>query len=117
MPSMPEPMVGDVWEVLFGSGVGREQQGIRSALVISNQDYNGIPHGLCIVVPITGTRRGVASQLDVAPPEGGFTKPSVILCEQVRALSLLRFRRKRGEVSQDMLAQVQAVVGAFIFRV
>jgi len=117
MPSMPEPMVGEVWEVLLGSGVGREQQGIRPALVISNQDYNGIPHGLCIVVPITGTQRGVASQLDVAPPEGGLTKPSVILCEQVRALSLLRFRRKRGEVTGDTLQRVQAVVGAFIFRV
>lgn len=116
MPSTPEPMVGEVWEVLFGSGVGREQQGIRPALVISNEDYNGIPHGLCTVVPMTGTQRGVASQLDIAPPEGGLTKPSVILCEQVRALSLLRFRRKRGEVSQDMLDQIQTVIGMFIDR-
>lgn len=116
MPSTPEPMVGEVWEVLFGSGLGREQQGIRPALVISNQDYNGVRHGLCIVVPMTGTQRGVPSQLDIAPPEGGLTKPPVILCEQVRALSLLRFRKKRGEVSQDTLDRVQTMVGMFIDR-
>lgn len=114
MPNTPEPMVGDVWEVFFGSGLGREQQGIRPALVISNQDYNGVPHGLCIVVPMTGTQRGVASHLDIAPPEGGLTKPSVILCEQVRAVSLLRFRRKRGDVTVETLQNVQSVAGIFI---
>lgn len=117
MPSTPEPMVGEVWEVLFGSGVGREQQGIRPAVVISNQNYNDTPHELCIVAPVTGSQRGVPSQLNIEPLEGGLTKPSVIMCEQVRAVSLLRFRRKRGEVSQETLAKVQAIVGMFIDRV
>lgn len=116
MPSMPEPTVGEVWEVFFGTGVGREQQGIRPAVVVSDQHYNQTPHQLCIVAPITGRQRGIASQLDISPPEGGLTKSSVIMCEQVRAVSLLRFRRKRGEVSQETLQQVQELVGIFIDR-
>lgn len=114
MPRTPEPMVGEVWEVVFGTGVGREQHGIRPALVISIQEYNGIQHGLCIVVPMTGTHRGIPSQLDVTPPEGGLTKPSVILCEQVRAVRLLRLRRRRGTVTDDTLQRVRVVTGAFI---
>ncbi|MDQ3655861.1 MAG: type II toxin-antitoxin system PemK/MazF family toxin [Chloroflexota bacterium] len=113
---MPEPMVGEVWTILFDSVVGREQGGLRPGLILSNDVYNAIPHELRIVVPITGTDRGVAAHLPIHPPEGGLSKPSVIMCEQVTAQSLLRFRRKRGEVSQDMLDQVQAMVGMFIDR-
>jgi mRNA interferase MazF len=110
-------MVGEVWTILFDPVVGREQGGLRPGLILSNEGYNAIPHELRIVVPITGTDRGVATHLSIEPPEGGLTKASVIMCEQVAAQSLLRFRNKRGDVSQDTLAQVQAVVGMFIDRV
>ena len=116
MPSTPEPTVGEVWDVYFGRGVGREQQGIRPALVVSNQDYNAIPHSLCIVVPITGTARDVPSHFPILPPEGGLSKPSVALCEQVRALSLQRFRKKRECVTSETLAAVQRIIGMFIDR-
>jgi mRNA-degrading endonuclease toxin of MazEF toxin-antitoxin module len=96
--------------------VGREQQGIRPTLVVSNQHYNTTPHSLCIVAPITGTHRGVPSHYPVDPPEGGLSKTSVVLCEQVRALSLLRFRRKRGEVTIETLEAVQRIIGMFIDR-
>jgi hypothetical protein len=36
------------------------------------------------------------------------------MCEQVGAQSLLRFRRKRGEVSAETLEAVQRIVGMFI---
>lgn len=117
MPSMPEPMAGEVWTILFDPVVGREQGGLRPGLILSNDGYNAIPHELRIVVPITGTDRGLPAHLPLSPPEGGLSKPSVVMCEQVAAQSLLRFRKKRGEVSQDMLDQVQAVVGMFIDRV
>ncbi len=117
MPSTSEPMAGEVWTILVDPVVGREQGGLRPGLILSNDVYNATPHELRIVVPITGTDRGVATHLPIEPPEGGLIKASVIMCEQVTAQSLLRFRRKRGEVSQDTLAQVQAVVGMFIDRV
>jgi hypothetical protein len=36
------------------------------------------------------------------------------MCEQVAAQSLLRFRGKRGEVTEETLRRVQALVGMFI---
>lgn len=112
--SMPAPTAGEVWDAVLGGGVGREQEGFRPVLVISNQGYNEVPHELVLIVPVTGTNRDLPLHLAVLPPEGGLTKPSVAICEQARAISLLRLRRKRGEVSAETLAAVQEIVAMFV---
>lgn len=113
---MRVPSVGEIWDVDFDPRVGREQGGIRPALVISNDSFNLVPNGLYIVSPITGTDRNIRYHVRVAPPEGGLTKPSVIMCEQTRAQSERRFLRRRGVVSPEIVERVQAMVGAFIDR-
>ena len=116
MPTTPAPMVGEVWDVDLNPQVGREQGGYRPALVISNDFFNEVPNGLHIIVPITGTDRGIRYHIRLAPPDGGLTKPSVIMCDQARSQSVMRFRRKRGVVSPELLHRVQAMVGGFIDR-
>ncbi len=116
MPSTPEPSKGEVWDVDFDPRVGREQSGVRPALVISNDRFNGVPNGLHYVVPITGTDRNISYHIRIQPPEGGLTKPSVIMCDQAGAQSELRFLRRRGVVSPATVALVQAMVGACIDR-
>jgi len=100
--------------VAFDPVIGHEQGGFRPALVVSNNLFNETPHGLCIVAPVTGTVRGVPSQVQVMAPEGGLTKRSVIMCEQVRSVSVLRCRRRRGLVSPQTLALVQSTVAMFL---
>jgi len=114
--TMPEPMAGEVWDVELDPQVGREQGDRRPALVISNDYFNRTPNGLFFIVPITGTDRHIRYHVRVAPPQGGLTRPSVIMCDQARAQSVLRFRRRRGNVSPEVLTQVQAMVGEFIDR-
>ncbi|MBA2470497.1 MAG: type II toxin-antitoxin system PemK/MazF family toxin [Chloroflexia bacterium] len=113
---MPDPRVGDVWDVDFDPRIGNDQGGIRPALVVSGADFNAIPHRLRIVIPITGTDKGLSNQVRIAAPEGGLTKPSVIMCEQVKSQSLVRFQRKRGTVTAQTLETVQRLVGLFIDR-
>jgi mRNA interferase MazF len=108
--------MGEIWDVDFDPRVGREQGGIRPALVISNDNFNRVPNGLHVVVPITGTDRNIRAHVRIAPPQGGLTKPSVIMCDQVRAQSEQRFLRRRGVVSAEILVLVQALVGTFIDR-
>jgi mRNA-degrading endonuclease toxin of MazEF toxin-antitoxin module len=48
--------------------------------------------------------------------DGGLTTPSVIMCDQARAQSVLRFLRRRGSVSRAVVEQVQALVGECIDR-
>lgn len=116
MPSTRKPSVGDVWDVDFDPRVGREQGGIRPALVISNDFFNGTPNGLHIVVPITGADRGLRHHVRLEPPEGGLRKASVIMCDQVRAQSELRFLHRRGRVGEERQRQVQTMVAEFIDR-
>lgn len=114
---MTEPELGEVWTVWLDEGVGHEQAGVRPALVVSTGAYNTVPHGLRIIVPITSRDRGLPLHIPVDPPEGGLTRPSVILCEQLAAQSLARFRKKRGEVTPETLAAVQKIVGMFLVPV
>lgn len=111
---MPNPRAGELWDVDFSPHVGHEHGGVRPALVISSDPFNDVPHQLRIVVPLTGTDRGVRSHIPVAPPEGGLTKPSVFMCEQVKSQSLERFRRRRGEIDPAKVARVTGLVARFL---
>ena len=85
MADAREPKAGEVWNVDFSPQVGREQAGVRPALVISHDRFNRLRNDLHIVVPITGTDRGLAYHVTVSPPEGGLTKASQIMCEQEKS--------------------------------
>ena len=79
-------------------------------LVISNDWFNRADNHLHVIVPITGTDRGLVYQHRVAGKEGGLSKNSVIMCEQVRSVSPRRFIQKRGQVSPPTLAEVRRLV-------
>jgi mRNA interferase MazF len=113
---MREPKLGEIWDVDFDPRIGREQGGVRPALVISNDQFNRAPNGLYFVVPITGRDRNIRLHLRIQPPEGGLAKPSVIMCDQARVQSEHRFLRRKGVVSPEIVALVQAMVGGCIDR-
>ncbi len=111
-----QPGTGEVWDVDFSPQIGREQGGVRPALVISNDYFNRTPNGLFFIVPLTGTDRGIRYHIRVEPPAGGLIKPSVIMCDQARAQSQLRFLQRRGSVSPEIVKRVQEMVAEFIDR-
>ena len=116
MPRRVEPRHGEVWNVDLDPVRGHEQAGVRPALVISNDRFNRAFGTLYIIVPFTRTNRGISSQIRVLPPEGGLSAPSLMMCEQIRSVSITRFRRKRGEVSEDTLRRVEEIIPIFIKR-
>lgn len=117
-PRIPIPILrpGDVWGIVFDPMRGHEQGGRRPALVISNDRFNRVRNGLCIAVPITRTDRGIRVQIPILPPEGGLSSPSVIMCDQVRSLSVTRLKKRRGMVDRQILERVQETVGMLIDR-
>ena len=114
MQSSHEPRAGEIWQVDFDPRVGREQGGIRPALVISNDAFNAIKNGLHIIVPLTRIDRDLPYHVRIEPPEGGLTSVSLIMCEQERSQSVDRFLRKQGTVSPETLQTVQRLVSEFI---
>jgi mRNA interferase MazF len=110
----PDPRHGEVWNVVLDPVKGHEQGGIRPALVISNDRFNRAFETLFIIVPFTRTDRGIPSQLRVLPPEGGLSAPSLVMCEQIRAVSISRFRKRRGELSSERIHQVEQTIPRLI---
>lgn len=99
---MPTPKFGEIWDADLETVKGHEQGGFRPVLIISHDAFNSVPHGLCIAVPITRTERGIRSHIAIEPGESGLAAPSVIMCEQVRAVSITRLKRKRGAAQVEI---------------
>ena len=87
------------WAVLiirFDPTVGHEQGGERRALVVSREPVHR--SGLAVVCPITAARSEVRYPGDVPIPAGqaGQTKDGIILCHQLRTISLERVQLTGG---------------------
>jgi mRNA interferase MazF len=81
---------------------------MRPVLVVSVDPFNQGPRDLVIVAPITGTDRGITSHVRVDPPQGGLSKLSVIMTEQIRSVSKGRLGRRLGSVTADTMRKVES---------
>jgi mRNA interferase MazF len=104
---MSDPMRGEIWMVDLNPTRGREQRGKRPALVVSHDTFNSGPAELVVVLPITGTARGIPFHVPVDPPEGGVKKSSYIKCEDVRSISKERLAKRWGVVSSVTMREVE----------
>ena len=85
------PHRGDVWLIDFGDPVGREQAGIRPAVVVSADLLNDGPAGVVVVVPLTTAARGLPSHVEISAEQSGLDEVSYAKGEDVKsALSILR---------------------------
>lgn len=104
---MSAPARAEVWLADLSSTRGHEQAGRRPVLVVSEDLFNRGPAGLVIVLPMTATIRGVPSHVPVLPPEGGVKKPTAVLCEAVRSVSVERLVLRWGAVDRRTMAAVE----------
>ncbi len=98
---------GDVWFGDLDPTVGHEQAGRQPLLVVSPDAFNQSPLQLVMVMPITTNLRPLPSRVPLLPPEGGLTRPSIILCEALRSVSQNRLERRLGTVGPATLQAVQ----------
>jgi len=86
---------------------GHEQGRVRPVLVISNNTLNHGHSGLVTVVPMTTKGRPLRSFVRIDPSEGGVSKTSFVMCDQIRTISSERLSRRFGAVSPARLAEVE----------
>lgn len=108
--SLRQPLRGDVWQVQFSPTRGREQDGSRPAMIVSVDKFNNGPADLVIVVPMTRTRRGIASHVPVARLEGGLDSDSYIMVEAIRSVSKERLLSYRGDLPYPTIERVEQVL-------
>jgi mRNA interferase MazF len=108
---------GDIWIVDFGNPLGTEMGLEHPALIVSSQELNDLAGALqrLIVVPGTSTRfenrqtgKVLAVHLEVpASSVNGLNHTTYFMSEQVRAISVLRFRRRLGTVQANLLKEME----------
>ena len=106
------PQRGDFVSLAFHARSGHEQAGHRPALVVSKDLFNRST-GMCMVCPVTNTRRDYPFHVTV--PDGECVT-GVVMVEQVTSIDFASRRAKRiGAASQAVLEETLAVLDACIY--
>jgi mRNA interferase MazF len=107
-----KPFRGMVVEVSLDPVIGHEQGRSRLCVVIQNDVGNRFS-STTIVVPLTDAAHIKAPSpiyVLVKQGEGGTTKDSYILCDQIRTVDQRRFRSVFGTLSPETMASVDAAL-------
>ena len=106
------PRKGDLIAVTFDPQSGHEQRGRRPALVVSNDLFN--KHvGLCVVCPITSTRRDYPFHVPL--PEGQAVT-GFVMVEQVKSIDFRARKAKRvGKAPEQVLLEALELLDACIY--
>ena len=80
------------WWVDFNPQRGREQAGLRPAIIIGTALACSLPNGLVLVVPCTTTDRG----LPFHPPVTLAGRTGVAMCDQIKSISVERLVRRHS---------------------
>lgn len=103
---------GDVVEVNLDPTVGTEIKKTRHCVVVQNNVGNQYSRRT-IIVPATDAEHAAkpfAIHVLVTPGDGGFSKPSMVLCDQIRAVDKSRLVRTLGRLSSSTMARLDTAL-------
>jgi mRNA interferase MazF len=100
------PLRGGVYRVRFDPAEGHEIHKSRPAVVVSNDHMNELA-ATVLVMPITSGQYAYYHWIALQPPEGGLTKPSSIVTEQVRAVDKRRLGKQLGHVKAATMTAIE----------
>lgn len=104
---------GDIWLVNLNPTAGREQQGLRPVLVVSDAAFNRL--GLTVVCPITqGGQQSRFAGFAVTLMGSGTETQGVVMCNQPRTIDMqarqARFiERVPPSLLNEVMARLQAM--------
>jgi len=106
------PSKGDFIAFTLDQQSGHEQRGRRPALVVSNDLFNQRT-GLCVVCPITSTRRDYPFHVPI--PEGQAVT-GFVMVEQVRSIDFGARKAKRiGRAPDQVLDEALSILDACLY--
>lgn len=98
---------GEVYRADLRPVVGSEQGGIRPVLVIQNNVGNRYSPTV-IVAAVTSrlTKAKLPTHIEILSGEGGLSKESVVLAEQIRTIDKQRLKERLGVLSDADMQRV-----------
>lgn len=108
------PGRGEIWHVNLNPVAGKEQQGLRPVLVVSDKEFNR--SGLVLVCPVTqGGNQARFAGFAVSLMNTGTETQGVAMCNQLRTIDYVaraaRFVEDAPDcVIDDVLARLQTLL-------
>ena len=109
---MNVPLRGDVFMANLDPAEGSEQSGTRPVVVVSRDALNQFSP-VVIVASITdaATKKKIyPSHVKVSAGTGGLTMDSIVVCEQVRAITKTRLKRMLGKFDKATMASIETAL-------
>jgi mRNA interferase MazF len=102
---------GEVWLADLNPTQGSEQAGIRPIIIFQNDLISQFSTTI-IAIPLTTNQRRAALPicLPIEQGNGGLSQDSVALCFQMRVLDKMRLIRQLGQLSPEVIAELEQVV-------
>lgn len=99
----------EIWVADLNPRMGTEAGKTRPVLVVQTNLLNQIPHPSTIVCPITTNVKSGAEILRVhlKKGEGGVTRNSDIMLDQLRAIDNARLTQKIGDLPAELIEKVK----------
>jgi mRNA interferase MazF len=106
---------GEVYEVSPGPSVGKEIQKKRPCVIVSAEVFN-LNSGLVVVIPLTDAEGKSEDILHIGVPrkEGGLSKDSIALCDQIKAVDQGRTETKLGNLNPETMRKIDRGIKAVL---
>ncbi len=102
---------GDIFYADLSPVVGSEQGGLRPVLIVQNDVGN--KYSPTVIAAAITSRMGktkLPTHIDIASPEVGLAKDSVVLLEQIRTLDKQRLKEKMGHLDDTTMQGVNNAI-------
>lgn len=106
---------GEVYLVRPDPTIGTEQQKTRPCVIVSSNAVNE-NSSLVVVCPLTAGANLTSTifHIPIAKGEGGASKDSIVLCNQVKAVDKLRLLERRGQLHPGTMGKIDAGLRALL---
>lgn len=97
---------GDLYFADLSPVVGSEQGGVRPVLVVQNNVGNKYSPTIIVAAITSQTKAKLPTHVELEAAEGGLSKNSVVLLEQIRTIDKRRLKEHIGTLSEKQLPTV-----------
>ncbi|NHC34619.1 type II toxin-antitoxin system PemK/MazF family toxin [Scytonema millei] len=100
---------GEVYDARLEPVEGSEQGGTRPIIIVSRDAINAYSP-VILAVPCTtyqSNKRVYPTQVLIRASDGGLSRDSIAMADQVRVLSKARLLRLRGTLSYEVMSQLE----------
>lgn len=102
---------GDVFYADLSTGVGSEQGGVRPVVIIQNDVGNKFsPTVIAAAITSQQDKSRLPTHIKIPSTNGGLTKDSTVLLEQIRTIDKKRLKEKMGSIDNESMNQINYAI-------